>query len=126
MADNRTMSKAAISMGVYSIYLLALGAVLVVVPNLLLGMLGIAETQEVWIRTAGVLLLLMGTLYLLAARQELRAVFHWSVLARLSVPLFLIAFVILGLAPPMLVLIGVIDALGAIWTAAGLRADAAA
>jgi hypothetical protein len=38
--------------------------------------------------------------------------------------LFFIAFVVAGLAPPTLILFGVIDLAGAIWTALALRGEA--
>jgi len=44
--------------------------------------------------------------------------------ARSSVPLFFLAFVAAGLASPMLILFGVVDLAGALWTALALRRDA--
>jgi len=38
--------------------------------------------------------------------------------------LFFIAFVVAGLAPPVLILFGVIDLAGAAWTALALRGEA--
>jgi hypothetical protein len=45
---------------------------------------------------------------------------------RFSLIFFFGAFVLLGLAQPQLLLLGVADFLGAIWTTWALRADAAA
>ncbi|MFY9260753.1 MAG: hypothetical protein WAO71_09625 [Gallionella sp.] len=117
------MSKSAFSLRVFSIYLFALGSALVTIPNLLLSFFGIPETHEVWIRVVGVPVLVIGYIIFMASRIELFAVFRWSVPARLSVTAFFIAFAALKLAPPIIVLFGVIDAAGAIWTAACLRID---
>lgn len=117
------MSKSAFSLRVFSIYMFTLGSVLVVTPNLLLSFFGVPETHEVWIRVVGVLVLVIGYVIFMASRNELLAVFRWSVPARLSVTAFFFAFVAMGLAPPILVLIGAIDAAGATWTAICLRAD---
>jgi hypothetical protein len=117
------MSKSAFSLRVFSIYMFALGAVLVAAPNLLLSFFDVPETHEVWIRVVGMLVLILGYLDFMASRNELVAYFHWTVPARLSVPAFFVAFVALGLAPPILVLFGAIDGAAAIWTAVCLRAD---
>lgn len=117
------MSKSAFSLRVFSIYMFALGSVLVAAPNLLLSLFGVPETDEVWIRVVGVLVLIVGYLDFMASRNELLAFFRWSIAARLSVPAFFVTFVALGFAPPILILIGAIDTAGAIWTAACLRAD---
>lgn len=118
------MSKSAFSLQVFSIYMFALGAILVVIPNLLLSIFSFPETNEVWIRVVGVLVLIIGYFYFMASRNELRAFFRWSVLARIAVPAFFIAFVVLGFAPPVLILFGAIDASAAMWTASCLRDDA--
>lgn len=118
------MSKAAKSMTVFAGYLLLLGLVLVLVPNFLLRVFRIAPTGEVWIRVVGMLVLLLAFYYWNAARTELTSFFRWTVIARSSVPLFFLAFVAAGLASPMLILFGVVDLAGALWTALALRRDA--
>lgn len=117
------MSKSAFSLRVFSIYMFTLGAVLVADPNLLLSILGIPETQEVWIRVVGMLVIIIGYLEFMASRNELLVFFRWSVKARLSVLVFFISFVVLGFAPPILILFGAIDAAAAIWTAVCLRLE---
>lgn len=117
------MSKSAFSLCVFSIYMFALGLVLVAAPNLLLTFFGFPETQEVWIRVVGMLVLIIGFLDLMASSCELQVFFRWSVPARLSVPVFFVTFVALGLAPPILLLFGAIDLAAAIWTGFCLRAD---
>jgi hypothetical protein len=117
------MSKSAFSLRVFSIYMFSLGSVLVAAPNLMLFFFGVPETHEVWIRVVGVLVLNIGYFSFMASRNESLAFFRWSIPTRLAVPVFFVAFVALGFAPPILVLFGAIDAAGAIWTAACLRAD---
>ena len=51
------MSKSARSVFVFGIYLALLGSVLVVAPNVLLSLFGVALTDEVWIRVVGVLVI---------------------------------------------------------------------
>jgi hypothetical protein len=117
------MNKSAFSLFVFSIYMFILGSLLVVIPNVLLSLFNVAETHEVWIRVAGMLILIIGFLDFMAARNELLLYIRWTVFGRLAVAVFLITFVVLGLAPPILIWFGVIDALGAIWTLVSLRRD---
>lgn len=120
------MSKSAFSVRVFSIYMIVFGSLLIVAPNLVLSVFAVAETHEVWIRIVGLLILIIGYLDFMASRNELLLFFRWTVTARLTVPVFLIVFVVLGFAPPILILFGVIDAAGAIWTATCLRKDSVA
>ncbi len=121
--DQGQMTRSAVSLFVFSIYMFALGVMLVGAPNVLLSVFAIPETHEVWIRVVGMLVLIIGYLDFAASRKGDQAYLRWSVPARLSVPLFLGAFVLLSLAPPILILFGVIDAAAAIWTAACLRRE---
>jgi hypothetical protein len=117
------MSKGARSVFVFSIYLLVLGALLVVIPNVLLSPFGFLETEEVWIRVVGMLVLILAYYYSRAARRGLTEFFRWTVHARGAVLVFFAAFVALGLAPAALILFGVVDAAGALWTAVALRGE---
>ena len=107
----------------FSIYLYVLGFVLVVLPNLLLSVFRFPETNEVWVRVVGMLVVILGFYYSTAARNELAPFLRATVYGRIAVLLFFIAFVLLGFAPPVLVLFGVIDAAAAIWTGVALRAE---
>jgi hypothetical protein len=115
------MTPAARSILFFSFYLLPLGVVLVVAPNVLLGLFGIAATSEVWIRVVGVLVFLLGVYYNTAARHDLVPFFRATVWARFAVLASFVAFVLLGLVSPVLILFGLVDAAGAAWTWAGLR-----
>ena len=117
------MSKSARTIFVFGIYLGVLGIVLLATPNLLLGIFQLPSTNEVWIRVVGMLLFLLGIYYILAARKEMTDFFQWTVYLRSTVVLFLIAFVLLDFVKPILILIGVVDLLGAIWTGMTLRAS---
>ncbi len=117
------MSNAARSVYVFGVYLLLLGLVLVLVPNLLLGMFFLPSTTEVWIRVVGMLILFLGIYYVQAARHALTDFFPWTVYVRSTVIVFFAAFVLLGLAPAPLILFGVFDLLGAIWTGMALRSS---
>lgn len=115
------MTKAAFSVFVFSVYLFVLGSVLLVVPNVLLSFFRFPETHEVWVRVVGMLVVILGYYYATAARHELTPLLRATVFARFSVLVFFIAFVVIGFAPPVLILFGAIDAAGAIWTGLALH-----
>src|SRR5918912_497472 len=102
-----TMSRAAISMFAFAVYLFALGMVLVIAPNVLLSIFGFEPTTEVWVRIVGMLVLFLGYYYLSAARGEVTPFMRWSTNARPLVIVFFAAFVALGWAKPALILFGV-------------------
>jgi hypothetical protein len=117
------MSKSAQSLFVFSIYLFILGLILLVIPNVLLNLFSLPETNEVWIRVVGMLVLLLGFYDFQASKNGMIKFFQWSVYARAVVPIFFIVFVLLDFAPPILILFGVIDGVAALWTHLSLRSE---
>jgi hypothetical protein len=111
------------SLFVFSIYLFILGLILLVIPNVLLNLFSLPETNEVWIRVVGMLVLLLGFYDFQASKNGMIKFFQWSVYARAVVPIFFIVFVLLDFAPPILILFGVIDAVAALWTHLSLRSE---
>ena len=117
------MSRAATTVLVFGLYLLTLGIVILLVPNLFLGIFGLAPTSEVWIRVVAMLVLILGFYYVAAARAEMRPFFSWTVPARASVILFFGAFVALDMTKPILLLFGAVDFAAAMWTTWALRLE---
>ena len=120
------MSKAALSMFVFGIYLILLSVILMVIPNALLAIFGLPATTEVWVRVVGMLLFLIAYYYIRASRNEKEMIsfYRWTVHARSSVIVFFIIFVAFGFVKPILILFGVVDLLAAIWTWKALRTEA--
>lgn len=117
------MRNSAISIFVFGIYLEILGVILISVPNFILELLGMPPTNEVWIRVVAVLVLILGFFHIQAGRINLTPFFRWSIIARSSLILFFMVFAILGLARPAIILFGVIDLAGSIWTFTALRSE---
>jgi len=115
------MSKAAISIFVFGLYILINAITLMAAPNFLLGTLGLEPTREPWLRVFGAVIFVLGLYYLQAARQEVMPFFRWTTWGR---PLLLLVFIVLialKLIPPIMIVFGVVDLAGAVWTAAALR-----
>jgi hypothetical protein len=110
------MSPAARSVNIFGIYLLLVGSVLLAAPNLLLSVLHLPLTTEVWLRLVGMLAAFLGIYYRVAAAAEVTPFFLTTVLLRASVPVFFLVFVLAGWVEWPLLLFGAIDAAGAAWT----------
>jgi hypothetical protein len=119
------MSKSAKSILVFGIYMAVTGLGFLVIPNTLLALFGFPTTDEPWIRVVGLLVLILAFYYVQAARYEVEPLFRWSLYCRPAAFVGFTAFVVLGLAGPMLILFGVIDLLGALWTGLALRSSQA-
>jgi hypothetical protein len=117
------MSKSAISVFVFGIYLVVIGLGFLLIPNTVLGLFGLPTTTEPWIRVVAMLLLILSYYYIQTARNEDKAFFRFTVHGRASVIVFFVAFVLLKIAPLTLLLFGVVDLLAAIWTALALRSE---
>lgn len=117
------MSNSARSVFVFGLYLAVLGIVLLVAPNVLLGMLFLPDATDVWVRVVGMLVLFLGFYYGQAARKNLTDFFQWTVYVRTTVIVFFTIFVLLGFANPPLILLAVVDLSGAIWTGLALRSS---
>lgn len=117
------MNRAIQTIWVFSWYLLVLGLSLLIAPNLLLGLFGLPTTSEVWIRVVGMLALLLALYYYTAAKHHLTPMLEASITGRSFVMLCFTAFVLLGVASPVLFLFGLVDLLGAVWTRLALRTE---
>jgi hypothetical protein len=115
------MSRPARSVFVFGLYLVVVGLALLLSPNPLFAVLRLPASHEIWPRVVGVLALVLAHYYVQAARHEVVAFFRWTVSARIMVFVVFSVFVLLGLAPVPLALLGAIDLAAALWTALALR-----
>jgi hypothetical protein len=110
------MSPSAISIFVFGIYLALVGVSFIFIPNTVLPIFRFPKTNEPWIRILGIVIAVLGFFYIIAAQNELIPFFWASVVERFAV---LVSFVLLAVtkkAPLNLIMFGVIDAAGGVWT----------
>lgn len=115
------MSPASRSLYYFGFYLLATGITLTVFPNVLLSLVGVPETTEVWIHLLGVVVFAIGLYYVFMAPTNNFLFLTLSVYARISVFLWFVIFIVINLAPIQLLPFGLIDLAGAIWTYTALK-----
>ncbi len=117
------MTKAAQSIVAFGVYGVLTGLGFLFMPNVVLGTFGFMETSESWIRVVGCLALVISYYYIQAGRQELTSFFRFTLHTRSVIFFAFAGLVVFGLAEPMLIIFGVVDLLGALWTAWALRQD---
>lgn len=112
------------SLFVWGGYTALLGVTLNVSPNTLLGLFGIPPTTEVWIRLVGMFVLFISYVSFASSSVGDASYIRWSVHVRLMVPVFFASYVLLGWAPPALLLFAGVDVAAALWTRWAIDADA--
>jgi hypothetical protein len=110
------MGPAAMSFFVFGLYMTVLGIALVLAPNPLLSLVGIAQTTEVWVRVVGVLVVVIGILDVLIAQADLRVVMRWGIYLRSGAAA--------DLVEPGILIFAAVDALSVAWAVLALRAEA--
>ncbi len=115
------MSRAAISVFVWGIYMLAMGATFLLIPHLAMPLFGFPRSDEVWIRMVAMLSIALGYFYVQTARHEMRPFFTWKIHAHVFGVICMALFVLLQWGPPNLLLLAGADLIAAVWTALALR-----
>lgn len=117
------MKKTSTSLLVFGVYLVGMGIGLLFTPNMVLGILGFPATDEVWPHVVGLLALVLAFYYISAARADLRTFARFTVPARIAVFGVFAAFTFMGMAGPIMILLGSVDLLGALWTGWVLKSE---
>ncbi len=118
------MSRVGRSFFSFGFWVMACGLSLMFLPGMCLKVVGITSSSDIMVRVFGTVLFYMAIFYMVAGRHSThQALYRASVYTRFSAPLFVGGFVLLTHANPLIVLLTVGDAAGALWTALALRAD---
>lgn len=115
------MTRAARSVYIFGIYLIAVGGILIGAPNVMLSLLRLPATTEPWVHVLGVPMMAIGMLHVTSARSDLVPFFRASVWVRFFPLVALSALTILGIIPPIIAGFGLIDAATGVWTHMSLR-----
>jgi hypothetical protein len=117
------MTPSAKSVYYFGMYLVLLALILIVQPNLMLGMFGLPLTDEVWIRVVGMLVFALSIYYMVVGKTGYTLFLLVTVYVRSSIILFFIAFTLAGWVQPVIILFGAVDLLGAVWTYTALKKE---
>jgi hypothetical protein len=116
-----SQSFAARSVELFAYYIYLVGIVLVFAPNQLLRVLQLPETQEIWIRVLGVVVFALAAYYHRAGAKNEMIFVRFTVPIRIFVFVAFTLLVVLAGGPPVLILFGSADLLGALFTMWALR-----
>lgn len=105
-----------LSMKVFGIYLCGLGLTLALIPNVVLPIVGFSPVDDSWIRIMGFSFFHISWIYYLAIKEQWISFYNLTALARLTIFGFMIILVIANNAPWQLIIFGIIDLAGALWT----------
>ena len=110
------MDSTTLSLFVWGIYVLLSGFMLLLFPRATLSIFGHDAPKDHWVRIVGILALSLGYFYLVAAHNELESLYWASIYARIAGFLGFSALVAYKKAKARIILFGVFDAIGALWT----------
>lgn len=119
------MSSSKVSIAAFGVYVMLIGLTLILAPNLLLSVFGFPPTQEIWIRVLGALALVLGYYYWACAKANVVDFYRATIIGRPLFALLCVGLVAFAGSPWQLILFGLADVAGAMWTAAALRSEAA-
>ena len=109
-----------LSIFTWGVYVGAIGAALLVIPDTFTDLFGMDQPRDVWARIAGIVLLVLAAYYFGAALHRARWLYWYSVPVRILAAIALIVFAITE-SIWQLFLFAAVDLVGAGWTFAGLR-----
>ena len=115
------MSKVSKSIYYFGIYMIIVGTSLVFIPNLLLQLANLPTTDQVSIRLGGLLSAILGGYYIQAAKNNLTLFYRATVYGRFIFAFGVLTFVLFNFVKPILLIISVVDVLGALLTAKLLK-----
>lgn len=114
------MVSPALTIRLFSYYVLTVGALLLLFPPAILRPLRIEDAETTWVRVLGLGVVVLGTYYLIAAHHEATWFFRASIAVRIGIT-FGLSVLALTTGPPQLVVFGVLDLAGAWWTRRALH-----
>jgi hypothetical protein len=121
----KDMSRAALSLFIFGIYLVFIGITMLVYPEMMFALLMYPTAPDIMSRLFGMIMVLLAYYYIRAAFDEegLSKFFMWTFHTRASVIVFFIIFAALQLVSWLILIFGAIDLAAAIWTFWALRKD---
>ncbi|GBF50380.1 hypothetical protein LPTSP4_19050 [Leptospira ryugenii] len=117
------MKQSALSILVFGVYMLGQGVILFFAPNFLLGLFGIPETNEFWVKVVAIALLILSYYYIRAASLDVQTFFQLSTEGR-TIQFVLFTILVFAMdAPKILIALSFFELLSALWTFLALKKE---
>ncbi|MBT3239957.1 MAG: hypothetical protein HON98_04335 [Chloroflexi bacterium] len=117
------MSRAGKSVYYFGYYVFGMGLLLLFISNLLLPIVNVPTTDEVWIRLVGMLLLVLGLFYRVVGKNNFLPGIHLTLVTRSLAFFVILGFIYFGFISWVIFLFWLGDLAGVIWTWRALKAD---
>jgi hypothetical protein len=117
------MRQSSLSMLVFTVYMGVLCVGLLLFPAPFVTFFGFATPDPLWIRILGVVVGVLAFYYAIAIREEAFQFYRWTSLGRLVLLPASVVFVLLDLAPPILIVFFTFETGCGIWTGLALRRE---
>lgn len=119
------MSRTSKSILYFSFYMETVGLVMIIFPQIVLKILSISPGADVVVRFLGMVDVLMGYYYFRAGigGEKLRNFYQLTLHTRFAALVLLVFFVIVWNVNPVVILFGLIDTGGAVWTIVSMQLD---
>ena len=120
------MDIAALTMMIFGVVIVGMGMTSLMAPQFLLAILGLSETglsshtMQLFVMASSQASLAMGMYYILAAVNETRIFFQWSVPLRIVNFMVFTSMVPIGIAPPEWLMVAGLELIGALATGIAL------
>lgn len=111
-----SMDAPTLSIFIWGIYVLLIAVLLLFFPDKTLILFGHEKPKDHWIRVLGILAFSLGYFYLNSAQNEVYSFYWASIYARIAGLIGFSGLVVFKIAKPKIILFGLIDTIGAIWT----------
>ena len=109
------------SIRILGIYSLMMGLVLLVIPHLILPLFNLSIECQEWIRMLGFVLVCSSYYYIRSAYKGNIDFAVYTIHTRIAAPFVVLILFLVGVIEPSLLLFGLIDGLGALWTLVSYR-----
>jgi len=119
------MTRTSKSVLYFSFYMEVVGILMIIFPQLVLRILSINTDAGVVVRFLGMVDVFMGYYYLRAGigKDKLKSFYRLTIHTRFAAIVLLVLFVIVWNVNPIVILFGLIDTSGAVWTIVSMRLD---
>ena len=118
------MSKPARTIFYFGFYMILEVVLLLWSPDFLIKMAGIDPSAAVWLRLIGGIVAGLTIYYFSISLRRIRALYRVPIYERTAVFLTALALYLFNHAPLAVLLVGIVDLLGAIWTLWALKSEA--
>lgn len=117
------MKSTEISILSWGIYLIGLGLALICIPINTVALFGFESSEDLWIRFAGILSVVLGIYYIQVAKNRIKLLYKWKIVGHVFGLVCMGGFIVSGVADLRLMGTIVVELSACLWTFFALKWD---